>query len=116
MLFYLLGTDLVQAKRREDRLVEFWQHIERTYQGDDRPLWYSLTLAIGREIAKGNPRIVIERRGNSPESYARYLHRLRAAFPMVQIAPEEPEAYQEWRQECRGHRSGADCRTRAAVD
>jgi len=93
-LFYL-GSDLIQAKRREDRLAEFWQHIEGTYQGDDRPLWDSLTLAIGREIAKGKPRIVIERRGNSPESYARYLHRLRAAFPMMQIAPDEPEAYQD---------------------
>jgi hypothetical protein len=92
-LFYL-GTDSTQARRREDRLVEFWQHIERNYHGDDRPLWDALTLRIGREIAKGSHRIVIDRKDNSPESYARYVHRLRAAFPMVQVVPEEPEAFE----------------------
>ena len=93
-IFYL-GTDPVQARRREDRLVEFWQHIEQTYQGDDRPLWNPLTLEIGREIAKGNSRIVVERKGNSPESYARYLHRLGAAHPMVQFVPDEPKVYED---------------------
>jgi hypothetical protein len=93
-IFYL-GTDPVQARRREDRLVEFWQHIEQTYQGTDRPLWNSLTLEIGREIGKGNSRIVVERNGNSPESYARYLHRLGAAYPMVQFVPDEPKAYED---------------------
>ncbi len=91
-LFYL-GTDPDQAMRREDRLVELWQHIERNHTGQGTPTWIPLTLKIGIEIAKGNYRVVIERKGNPPEAYARYLHRIQAAYPMVQFVPEEPEAY-----------------------
>ena len=95
-LFYL-GTDLTEAKHREDRLVEFWQHIEKTHRGEDQPLWNSLTLKIGKELAKGNRCVVIERNGNSPEAFARYLHRLSRDFPMVYFVPDEPDAYQDGR-------------------
>jgi hypothetical protein len=93
-LFYL-GTDLAQAKRREDRLVELWQLIEKQWPNRlGRPLWNSTSLWVAKEIAKGNYRLVVERKNHPPEVYARYLHRLQAAYPMVQFVPDAPEVYE----------------------
>ena len=97
-LFYL-GTDLKEAKRRENWLVELWEQVEKNHKASngDKAItaeWNSLTLKIGKELAKGNRFLVIERNGNSAEAFARYLHRLQAAYPMVHFVPDEPETYQ----------------------
>lgn len=92
---FYLGTDLVEAKRRNVRLEELWEAIETDHEKLGRPLeWNSLTLMIGREIAKGNYQIVVPRNGNHPDSYAGYINRLQNSFKMVSFLPEpEEETY-----------------------
>ena len=87
---FYLGTDLKQAERRKQRLEELWEHIERTHTGEGKPTWDSMTLKIAKALARGEVQIVVERQWpNSPEAYARYLHRLATAFPMVSFVPED---------------------------
>jgi len=95
---FYLGTDQKQAERREQRLLELWEHIEKNHSGDDdRPTWNALTLRIARALANGEVQIVVERQANSPESYARYIHRLARSYPMVSFVPEESQSYEDGR-------------------
>lgn len=100
---FYLGTDLKKAQQRENCLVELWDHIETETAPDREAEWNSLTLRVGRELAKGNRYVVIERDDNSPEAFARYLHRLQSGFPMVQFVPEEPDKYQEGKAKTQGN-------------
>lgn len=93
---FYLGTDLAQAKRRNSRLEELWEKIEADHEKFGWALeWNSLTLTIGREIAKGNYQIVVPRNRNQPDSYAAYINRLQNSFTMVSFVPEldEEETY-----------------------
>lgn len=92
---FRLGNDRKEAERREGRLQELWQHIESTNTSAHRPVWNDLTLRIAKQIARGEIQIAIERGTNSPEVYARYLHRLQRAYPMVSIVAEDEAAYVE---------------------
>ena len=89
---FYLGTNLVEAKRRNVRLEELWEVIESDHEKFGWALeWNSLTLMIGREIAKGNYRIVVPRKRNPPDSYAGYINRLQNSFHMVSFVPEPDE-------------------------
>jgi hypothetical protein len=93
---FYLGEDVVEAQRRNVRLEELWEVIERDHEIFNWPVeWNSLTMMIGREIAKGNYQITMPRKGNDPDAYARYLHRLQNSFRMVTFVPEpvEQETY-----------------------
>lgn len=93
---FYLGEDLVEAQRRNVRLEELWEVIERDHEKFDWPVeWNFLTMMIGREIAKGNYQITVPRKGNDPDEYARYLNRLQTSFRMVAFIPEphEQETY-----------------------
>ena len=94
---FYLGQDLVEAQRRNVRLEELWEVIERDHEIFDWSSgeWNGLTMMIGREIAKGNYQITVPRNNNLPDAYARYLHRLQNSFRMVTFVPEplEKETY-----------------------
>ncbi len=91
---FRLGDDLKEAQKREQRLQEFWQQIETNYAGEGRPSWNGFTLSIAKQIAKGTVQIVIPRMSKTtPESYARWLHRLQRHYPMISIVGEDEEAY-----------------------
>ncbi len=90
---FRLGADLKEAKRREHQLQEFWEQIEATF--DLRPVvWNDFTLPVAKQIAKGKRQIEIPRKaGDSPEAYARYLHRVQKHYPMISFVAEDEEAY-----------------------
>ena len=89
---FYLGTDLTEAKRRNDRLEDLWKCIEKEHEQFGWVLeWNLFTLMIGREIGRGNYRIVVPRKNNHPDAYARYINRLQSAFPMVLFVPEADE-------------------------
>ena len=89
---FYLGTDLAEARSRNQRLEELWSHIAQ--QSELQPTWNDLSLFMAKELAKGNRQIKMARPANvTPESYARWLHRLQADFPMVPIVAEDHVAY-----------------------
>jgi hypothetical protein len=89
---FYLGTDLVEAKRRNVRLEELWEVIESDHEKFSWTLeWNSLTLMTGREIAKGNYQIVVPRKRNQPDSYAGFINRLQNSFGMLTFVPEPDE-------------------------
>ena len=90
---FRLGADLKEAKRREQKLLEFWERIEATC---DRPpaVWTDFTLGIAKQLAKGQRQIGIPRKPlDSPEAYARYVHRVQKHYPMISFVAEDEEAY-----------------------
>ena len=91
---FYLGTDRKQAERRNQRLVELWEQEERRHTGAGRATWNPLTLRIAKAFANGEIQITVERQGNSPEAYARYIHRLASSYPMVSFVPEDSESYE----------------------
>ncbi len=87
---FYLGTNLAEARSRNQRLEELWSHIV----SQDTTTWSDLTLSWAKELAKGCRRIEMRRPANiTPESYAKWLHRLQADFPMVPIVAEDQVAY-----------------------
>ncbi len=101
---FYLGTDLAEAQRRNFRLEELWEVIESEHEKLGWPMeWSDLTLMIGREIAKGNYRIVVPQTNKYADTYARYIHRLQSAFKMVTFVPEpkEQDTYERGAEEAR---------------
>ena len=90
---FRLGTDLKEAKRREQKLLEFWERIEAIC---DRPpaVWTPFTLGIAKQLAKGQRQIGIARKPlDLPEAYARYVHKVQKHYPMISFVAEDEEAY-----------------------
>ena len=101
---FYLGKDLTEAKRRNMRLEQLWECIETEHEKFNWPLrWNDLTLMIGMEISKGIYQIVVPRKNNHADSYARFINRLQNAFPMVAFIPEEKETatYQQGTEQAR---------------
>lgn len=92
---FRLGSDLKEAQRRERKIVEFWERIEETT--DTTPVvWTDFTLDVARQLAKGKLLIEIPRKQyDSPEAYARYLHRVQKHYPMISFVAEDEDAYTE---------------------
>jgi len=90
---FRLGADLKEAKRREQKLLELWSHIEQ--ESASRPVvWPAAALDWARQIAQGKVQIEVPRKlHDNPEAYARYLHRLQRHYPMISFVAEEEEAY-----------------------
>ena len=92
---FRLGNDLKEAKRREQKLLELWSHIEATTVTHGLPvIWEPFVLKIARQVAKGKVQIEVPRMpSDTPEAYARHLHRLQRHYPMVSLVAEDEEAY-----------------------
>jgi len=92
---FRLGDDLKEAKRREQKLLELWGHIEATTATPGLPvIWSPFTLYVAKQIAKGKVQVEVPRVPNdSPEAYARHLHRLQRHYPMISFVAEDEEAY-----------------------
>ena len=92
---FRLGSDLKEAQRRERKIVEFWERIEETT--DTNPVvWTEFTLDVAKQLAKGKLLIEIPRKQHdSPEAYARYLHRVQRHYPMISFVAEDADAYAE---------------------
>ena len=90
---FRLGDDLKEAKRREQKLLELWGQVE--HDSTDPPVvWTTLRLGAARQIAKGKFQIEVPRKPlDTPEAYARQLHRLQRRYPMVSLVAEDEETY-----------------------
>ena len=90
---FRLGDELGEAKRRERRLREFWEGIEAT-STEQPPVWTPFTLHIAKQIEKGKTLIELPRKPHdSPQAYARYIHRIQRHYPMISFVAQDEEAY-----------------------
>lgn len=84
---FRLGSDLTEAKRRDELLRQMWERIDRAKPAD--PVWTEDTLDLARHIARGQPHIQMQHRENEDVVvYAERVHHLRNLFPMIAILPE----------------------------
>jgi hypothetical protein len=92
---FRLGADLKEAKRREQKLLELWGQIEATTSTPGKPvIWNPFMLYVAKQIAKGKVQIEVPRMPHdTPEAYARYVHRVQRHYPMVSFVAEDEEAY-----------------------
>lgn len=89
---FRLGANLKEAKRREQKLQEFWEWIDE--RRAPSAAWDPFTLMVAKQIAKGTVQIPIPRKRNDgPEAYARYVHRVQRNYPMISFVVEDEEAY-----------------------
>ena len=89
---FRLGTDLKEAKRRDQLLRQMWERIEEL--GGHDPVWGRDALEVAKSVAKGRTHLQILR---SPSEevvpYSQRVHRLRTMFPMLAILPEPEYGY-----------------------
>lgn len=90
---FRLGNDLKEAKRRDQKLQDFWSQIE-TLSTSQPVIWTRETLDIAKQVAKGNTHVTVAPRPqDSPDEYARYVHRLQREFPMISFVAEDEGTY-----------------------
>ena len=87
---FRLGTEKREAERREDRLRQLWEQVEKDDQSG-QPLWDGLTLEIARQIAKGNDKIILapSEDAESDADYARRLQLVQNRFPFLRFVPSD---------------------------
>lgn len=84
---FRIGSDLKEAKRRDELLRRIWDIIEQL--NPEQPLWGQDTLEIAKEVAQGRYFAVVKRYpGEEDVPYATRVHRLIKAFPMLQLTTE----------------------------
>lgn len=92
---FRLGVDLKEAKRRELKLIELWEQVEKIAHGKP-PLWDEISLEIGSQIARGQYPVVLSPfAGEAAEPYARRIRRSQAQFPMIPTTVGEPALYEQ---------------------
>jgi site-specific recombinase XerD len=90
---FRLGDDLKEAKRRDQKLQEFWGQIE-TLSTSQPIVWTRETLDFAKQVAKGNTQVTVPPRPQeSPEEYASYVHQLQRKFPMISFVAEDEGTY-----------------------
>jgi len=96
---FRLGTDLKEAKRREQRLIELWEQVEKLSRTGP-PLWDEIALEIGSQIARGQYPIVLSPfAGELAEPYARRVFRSQAHFKLVPITVGDPALYEQGKEQ-----------------
>lgn len=84
---FRIGTDLKEAKRRDQLLRQIWERIEELQPVD--PAWNHDTLEIAKQVARGESVILMERADDEDDvRYAQRVHRLSRAFPMLSLTTE----------------------------
>jgi hypothetical protein len=88
---FRLGADLKEAQRREQRLRELWEQIEKQRPAGGAE-WTEETLDFARQIAKGSTLIELAQLPNeSHANYAKRLHLTQKKYPAVTITGEDRE-------------------------
>lgn len=89
---FRLGSDLNEARRREQRLRELWEHIEA--QTEAEPLWDEMGLEVARQIAKGATQIeLVPQADESDHEYARRIQLAERQFPTLRFKLSDPAKY-----------------------
>lgn len=82
---FRLGRDLREAKRREQRLRDIWDDIERS-TGGGKALWDDEALAIAKQVARGISPIQLPLETDEElEAYARRIHLMQRKYAAVPI-------------------------------
>ena len=91
---FRLGSDKLEAQRRDDRLRQLWQQIEKE-AGDADALWDALTLGIAKHVANGMDRILLDPLQNEekPAAYTRRLQAIQDRFPFLRFSPSDEKRY-----------------------
>ncbi|MAG93376.1 MAG: hypothetical protein CMJ48_06460 [Planctomycetaceae bacterium] len=89
---FRLGSDSMEAERRDGRLRELWEQVEQA--GGEAALWNETTLDIARQLAKGESVIRLKlREGESDTDYARRIRSEQATFATFRILPADEMAF-----------------------
>jgi hypothetical protein len=92
---FRLGNDLKEAKRREQRLIELWEQIQKL-SGAGPKLWDNISLEIGSQLARGQyPVILSPLAGETAEAYARRIERSVAHFKLIPMTVSDPALHQQ---------------------
>src|SRR6266446_1395925 len=95
---FRLGKDLREAKRREQRLIELWEQVEKLSRTGPA-LWDEIGIEIGSQIARGQfPVVLSPFVDESAEGYARRIFRAQAHFPLIPTTIGEPALYEQGKQ------------------
>lgn len=90
---FRLGSDLNEAKRREEKLRQIWESVEHC-SSEPLPVWTSFALDVAKRVAKGECDIVLSRSdGESELAYASRIQQLQSEVPVVRFVPGDVAAY-----------------------
>jgi predicted DNA-binding protein (UPF0251 family) len=91
---FYLGTDPTAAALANQRLERLWAIIE-SEAGDSDALWDTLTLDIGKALAKGKSEFSVAPlpKYMTPHDYVGYLQELARRFPIIAFVPADPDYF-----------------------
>lgn len=91
---FRLGTDRTVAERRDHLLRQLWARIEKD-ASDGIPLWDDQSLAIVRQIARGEEEIKLLplSTGEANDQYAQRLQGIQNWFPFLRFIPGDEGSY-----------------------
>jgi hypothetical protein len=94
---FRLGADLNEARRREQKLREVWEAIERS---PPNAVWTPFLLDAAKGIARGETEVVLPReQGETEIAYAQQVKNLETLLPVVRVVPSDVEAYSQGRRQ-----------------
>lgn len=94
---FRLGADLNEARRREQKLREVWEAVERS---SPDAVWTPFLLDAAKRIARGETDVVLPREhGETEIAYAQRVKNLETLLPVVRVVPSDVEAYSQGRQQ-----------------
>ena len=91
---FRLGADKGEAERRDDRLRQVWEAIEKSAPVGGA-LWDDTTLDIAKQLARGADQIELSpvSENEIAEEYARRLQSIQNRFPFLRFVPCDTERY-----------------------
>jgi hypothetical protein len=94
---FRLGADLNEARRRDQKLREVWEAIERS---SPNAVWAPFLLGAAKRIARGETDVVLPReQGETEIAYAQRVKNLETLLPVVRVVPSDVEAYSQGRRQ-----------------
>lgn len=88
---FRLGSDVAEARRREQRLVDLWTAIEAVATP---AVWDSFTLEIAKQLAQGAVQIALSRHAmEAPAAYAERVLQVQKRYPAISFLPDDVASY-----------------------
>lgn len=90
---FCLGESLKDAERRNARIEQLWEDIERV---ESDPLWDDFTTEIAKSLGKGELQHVVEQLPTEDHGdYANRINRLALRYPSVKFVPGDQNEYDD---------------------
>ena len=88
---FCLGASLKDAERRNARIEQLWEDIERV---ESDPLWDDFTTEIAKRLGKGELQHIVEQLPSEDHGdYATRINRLALRYPSVKFVPADRDEY-----------------------